>query len=205
MTRNCWYRTWMVPGGKKIINFHRQINRKRHCYNIRQNTWPTFFISFTSVFFLSLYNKNKQIAYTVCVHRWRSRQIFRGPKGFFPVFPQTSPKRFCVLFVHTYSPTKYLKTYFWCDLQKKVLIVFFCKRWAPFLPVFSRILARCPEDLPKFSTNQNFGGTLAPSPPPPSTTRCVWRHEDVKHNEKTTCHSLTMALTNSHKRAKHVK
>jgi len=56
------------------------------------------------------------------------RQIFRGPKGFLPVFPQTCPKRFCVPFVHKFSPAKNLKTYFWCDLQKKVLIVFFFKR-----------------------------------------------------------------------------
>jgi len=134
MTRNCWYRTWMAPGVNKIINFHRQINRKRHCYNIWQNTWPTFFVSFTSVFVLSLYNKNKQIAYTVCVYRWRSRQIFRGPKAFLSVFLQTCPKRFCVPFVHTFSPTKNLKTCFLCDLQKKVLIVFSAKVGHHFCP-----------------------------------------------------------------------
>jgi len=74
-----------------------------------------------------------------------------------------------------FSPTKNMKTCFWCDLQKKVLIVFFCKhwtpffevkqRWAPFLPWFSGILPRFSEVLPKFSgispkfsTNQNFWG-----------------------------------------------
>jgi len=26
-----------------------------------------------------------------------------------------------------------MKTCFWCDLQEKILIVYFCKRWAQFL------------------------------------------------------------------------
>jgi len=73
-----------------------------------------------------------------------------------------------------------MKTCFWCDLQKKVLIVFFCKGWTPlfefkerclpFLPVFLGILSRFSEVLPilsgilpTFSTNQNFWGcTCAP-------------------------------------------
>jgi len=33
-----------LAGGNKIINCHRQTNRKRRNWNIWQNTWSTFFI-----------------------------------------------------------------------------------------------------------------------------------------------------------------
>ena len=68
----------------------------------------------------------------------------------------------------------------WDDLHRKVFR-WFCKHWAPFLPVFSgsfprfsgilwrfsRILPRFPGTLPRFSTKQNFRGALAPPPPTP--------------------------------------
>jgi len=33
-----------LAGGSRIINCHRQTNRNRHNWYIRQNTWPTFFV-----------------------------------------------------------------------------------------------------------------------------------------------------------------
>jgi len=31
-----------LAGGNRIINYYRQTNRKRHNWNIWQNTWSTF-------------------------------------------------------------------------------------------------------------------------------------------------------------------
>jgi len=96
--------------------------------------------------------------------RWRYHFIgvgagkIWGCKGVLHEFPQTCPKSICATSVYKFSPTKIMKTFLWCDLQKS-LHMFFCKawapfyevkqHWAPFLPWFSGIWTR-------FSANQNF-------------------------------------------------
>ena len=54
----------LLAGGKRIINFHRQTNRKRHDWHIWQNTWPVFY-KYHTCFFLSMLNKAKHTA-----HMW---------------------------------------------------------------------------------------------------------------------------------------
>jgi len=56
-------------------------------------------------------------------HRCRSRQIF-GVQRILPEFPQTCPKSFCAIYAYKFSPTKIMKTSFWCNLQKKVFMFF---------------------------------------------------------------------------------
>ena len=75
-----------------------------------------------------------------------------------------------------------LPTVFWCDLQKYGLHLFFCKRWAPFLPRFLRIVPRYLRILfgfctdfqgfcPNFQQMKTYGGALAP-PEPRLLHRC---------------------------------
>ena len=108
------------------------------------------------------------------LHRRRSRQIFGGVKDFCPNFPKLVRKCFVRLL-----PTNFLPQSTWIPVvgvtPKKVLIVFFCKRWAPFFEVkqcwapflpgfseivhwFSEVLPNFSGILPKVSTNQNFWG-----------------------------------------------
>ena len=99
--------------------------------------------------------------------RCRSREIFGGAKDYCPNFPKLAQKFFVRLLLTNFLPETTSRPVF--DVTpKKVLIVFFCKRWAPFfevkqrwgpfLPGFSGILPRFPRILYKFSTNQNFWG-----------------------------------------------
>jgi len=57
-----------LAGGSRIINCHRQTNRNRHNWYIRQNTWPTFFVRITSVFsYLSSKKKTDTLhLYSMC-------------------------------------------------------------------------------------------------------------------------------------------
>ena len=115
MTRNCWYRTWTVPGGNKIINFHRQTKRKRHCYNIWQNTWPTFFMSFTSVIFLSLYNKSK----TNCIYSMCAGKFLGVQKDFCPYFPKLARNVFVCLLFTNFLPQRTWRPIFGVTCKKR--------------------------------------------------------------------------------------
>jgi len=74
-------------------------------------------------------------------HRCRSRRRFVGMKDLHEKF-------MCDFCLQIFSHHKVMKTFFWCDLQNKVLHVFFCKcwgpifeikqRWAPIFPDFHR-------------------------------------------------------------------
>ena len=87
-----------------------------------------------------------------------------GAKDFCPNFPKLARK---VLgdFAYKSFPSKIMKTYFGMT-SKSGLLVFFCKRWAPFyeikqrwapfLPGFSEILPRFSRIVREISTNQNF-------------------------------------------------
>ena len=56
-----------LAGGNRI-NCHRQTNRNRHNWNIWQNTWSTFFIRITYVFFICVQKKKQtHCTYIVCV------------------------------------------------------------------------------------------------------------------------------------------
>ena len=56
-------------------------------------------------------------------HRCRSRQIL-GCEGFWPNFPKLALKVYCATFAYKFSPTKIMKTSFWCNLQKRSSCVF---------------------------------------------------------------------------------
>jgi len=51
-------------------------------------------------------------------HRRRSKRIFEGAKDFARI-SLNLPEKFCALFAHKFSPTKIIKIFFWCDLQKR--------------------------------------------------------------------------------------
>jgi len=81
------------------------------------------------------------------LQRCRSRQIFWGAKDFFPNFPKLVRKVFCASFAYRFSPTMMMKTFFWCDLQKRFSCVCLqmlsvTQRWAPFSPGFQGF---CPD------------------------------------------------------------
>jgi len=130
-------------------------------------------------------------------YRCRSKQIFGIAKDFCPNFPKLARKVVVRLLPKNLLPQRLLRPFFGAT-SKKDLHLFFCKywvpffevkqRWAPFLPRFSGILPRycgilpgfsgiLPKFsgiLPGFSTNQNFGGELAPpEPPPPTALYCL--------------------------------
>jgi len=95
-------------------------------------------------------------------HRCRSRQIFRVAKDFCPNFPKLAWKVFCATFAYKFSPTKIMKTFFWCDLQKTSSCAFLQTLGATvwnqitFGAIFSVILPGFSEILIKFSIYQNF-------------------------------------------------
>jgi len=49
---------------------------------------------------------------------------FWGLRRILPEFLYTSPKSFCATFSYKFSPTKIIKTVFWCNLQKRFSCVF---------------------------------------------------------------------------------
>jgi len=86
-----------------------------------------------------------------------------GCKGFCPNFPKLARKVFCATFACKFSPTKVMKTSFWCNLQKMVFMCFYPNLGRHFLKpnnvgrhfhpdfLFVKLLTR-------FSANQNFWG-----------------------------------------------
>jgi len=54
-----------------------------------------------------------------------------------PKFPQTCPKSVCETFAYKFFPHKDRENIFGVT-SKKGLLVFFCKRWAPFFEVKQR-------------------------------------------------------------------
>jgi len=92
-------------------------------------------------------------------HRCRSRHIFGGAI-FCPHFPKLARKVICATFTCNCSPTKIMKAFFWCDLQKRSSCGF-CKPWAPFFEIKQRWVPFSPGFsgiLPRFGTNQTFWG-----------------------------------------------
>jgi len=80
--------------------------------------------------------------------------------GFCLNFPKLARKVFCGTFAYKFSSTKIMKTSFWCNLQKQILMCFYANLGRHFLksnnvghhfPGFSGL-------LPRFSANQNFLG-----------------------------------------------
>ena len=59
-------KSYLAGRNRVNINFCRQANQKRHGLNISQSTWPSLFISFTSVFFLSVLKKQIHCTYSMC-------------------------------------------------------------------------------------------------------------------------------------------
>jgi len=114
-------------------------------------------------------------------HRCRSRQISRGAKDFCANFPKLARKVFWATFAYKVSATDLFlvwipKKVFMCFLQT-LGTIFWVKqeqRWAPFLPRFSGI-------LPRFSTDQNFWGMLAPPLPTPLLPDLHWSISPVCH------------------------
>ena len=112
------------------------------------------------------------------------------------IFARTSPnlpENFCVPFDHKFSPTKIMKTFFWWDLQKKVLICFsatvgrhflksnnvgchfcpdfqgFCSDFQGFCSDFQRFCPNFQGFCPDFWLIKIFGGVLSPPAPLPRT------------------------------------
>jgi len=54
-------------------------------------------------------------------------------EGFCPNLPKLARKVFCATFAYKFSPTKIMKTTFWCNLQKKVFTCFYTKLGRHFL------------------------------------------------------------------------
>jgi len=91
---------------------------------------------------------------------------FLGMRKILPEFLQTCLKSFfCNFCLQIFSHNDH-EVLFLVWLPKKGLHVFFCKRWAPFMPELSGILPKFWKNFPRFLTNQNFRGcayTLASS------------------------------------------
>jgi len=60
-------------------------------------------------------------------HRCRSRQILEV-RRILPDSPQTCPKSFLCNFACKFSPTKIMKTSFWCNLQNNAFMFFYANR-----------------------------------------------------------------------------
>jgi len=93
---------------------------------------------------------------------------FSGCEGFCSDFPKLAEKFFCATFASKFSPTKIMKTSFWCNLQKKVFLCFYAKPWAPFLEVKQRwgiFLPGFQGFCPDFQLIKTFGVELATPAP----------------------------------------
>jgi len=97
---------------------------------------------------------------------------FLGYEAFFSEFPQTCPKSFLCNFANKFSPTKIMKVFFWCDLQKKVFMCFSTNFGCDFLKsnnagrhLYPDFQGFCSD----FQQINTFGGALAPPAPPPPT------------------------------------
>ena len=76
---------------------------------------------------------------------------FLGMRRIFPRSHPNLPEKFCVTFANKFS---LIKNPFGVTSKNRIH-VFFCKRWAPFLPRFSEILSG-------FQQIKTFGGSLSP-------------------------------------------
>ena len=104
-------------------------------------------------------------------HRFRSRKIFGAAKDFCPIFSKLRRKVFCATFVHKFSPTKIIKTFFGVT-SEKVFMCFSANLGRHFLKssnVGSHFYAYFQGCCPDFQQITTFGGALAPSSPPPPT------------------------------------
>jgi len=122
---------------------------------------------------------------------WMKEQVNSwGCKGFLPDFPQTCPKSFCATSACKFSHTKIVKTFFGghtkdvfleiiCHATTRVSqcikfkILFFYKRWSPFLED-KRRWALFFTDFHWFCSDfrqiKSFGGAFASPASPPSTS-----------------------------------
>jgi len=95
-------------------------------------------------------------------------------EGFLSEFPQTCPKSCCATFAYKCSPTKIMKTFFWCGLQKEVFFQGFCPNFQEFCPDFQQI--------------KTFGGVLAsPTPSPPTPVPQMLRDQKRFGNHYSEC------------------
>jgi len=105
-------------------------------------------------------------------HRCRSRQIFGGRKDFARISPNLPEKFFCAIFASKFSPTKIMKTSFWCNLQKKVFMYFYANLGRHFMKsnnveryFYPDFQGFCPD----FQLINTYGVALAtPAPTPPT-------------------------------------
>jgi len=119
-------------------------------------------------------------------HRCRSRLMFGSGKDFWPNFPKLAGKFFC----HFLCKNFLMKTFSGiiskkrssCDSANIGRHFFQIKpRWAPFLSVFPRSLARFSGILRRFlqivrffHRIKTFGGSLSPPPPTPLPEILKW-------------------------------
>ena len=85
--------------------------------------------------------------------------MFGGAKDFCPRFLKLARKIVVRLLPKHFLPQRLFKTFFWCDLQKKVLNLFFCKCWAQLFEVkicWAPIFPGFPRIFPGFLINQTF-------------------------------------------------
>ena len=123
--------------------------------------------------------------FTLCPFRrgqWRRRCLFivgagagkfLGLRRIFARISPNLPEKFFVQFCLQFSPTKIMKTFFWCDLQKKVFMCFFANLGVIFWSqtTLGAIYSRIFRNLLRFSTNQNFRGcACTPCTPTSNTT-----------------------------------
>jgi len=95
--------------------------------------------------------------------RCRSRHILGV--GFLPAYSQTCPKSYLCNFTCNFSPTKIVKTFFWCDLQKRSSCVFLQTSGAIFWSqaTFGAIFTRIFRDFAQiFSKSKRLGLRLHP-------------------------------------------
>jgi len=80
--------------------------------------------------------KRGAIGAEVPFHWCRSRKIL-GCEEFCPNFSKLARKVFCATFAYKFSSTKITKTYFWCNLQKKVFMCFYANLGRHFLKSYN--------------------------------------------------------------------
>ena len=76
--------------------------------------------------------------------KYRSKQVFGGAEDFCPNFPKLARIIIGPLFVRIFFQANLL------GWRPKKVFMWFCKRWAPFLPRFSGILRRFSQILSRF-------------------------------------------------------
>jgi len=117
---------------------------------------------------------------------------FMGVKRIFArIFPNLPEKYFVRLLPANFLPQRWWRPYF--GVPPKTGLVFFCKRWAPFFPGFSRILPRFSRIFFEFLTNQNCWG-CACTPASCATVYSKWVGNTQKYENINSSHSTNEAL-----------